>query len=219
MRVHLRMRGTNGVIPFDHQHLLVGTIHKWLGKRNDIHNKVALFSFSRIKGGTTSHGGLVFEKNISFFISAFQPEIIKSIISGVQKDPTMFSKLFVDEILIMEDPDLSAREIFFPGSPVLIKRRMDNEVKHLLYNDPVSADYLKETLLTKMKFAGLSDDGFGIQFDNTSSIATTKLIKYKGVENKTSWCPIRIKGSPELKSFAWNVGIGNSTGIGFGAIE
>jgi CRISPR/Cas system endoribonuclease Cas6 (RAMP superfamily) len=34
-----------------------------------------------------------------------------------------------------------------------------------------------------------------------------------------NWCPIIIKGKPETKLFAWNVGLGNSTGIGFGAIK
>jgi len=219
MRLHLKIKGTNGIIPFGHQHLLVGTIHKWLGKRNAIHDKVALFSFSRIKGGVYAAGGLIFENNISFFISAYKPEIIKTIIDGIRDDPTMFLKLIVKEIIIQEDPDLSFRDFFFPGSPVLIKRRYDKEIKHILYTDPVSSDYLKETLQTKMKIAGLSDEDLEIQFDNKNSRASTKLITYKGIEHRTSWCPIIIKGSPEIKSFAWNVGLGNSTGIGFGAIE
>lgn len=45
------------------------------------------------------------------------------------------------------------------------------------------------------------------------------LIDYRGVKNKASWCPIRIIGNAETKLFAWNAGIGNSTGIGFGAIK
>jgi CRISPR/Cas system endoribonuclease Cas6 (RAMP superfamily) len=28
-----------------------------------------------------------------------------------------------------------------------------------------------------------------------------------------------IKGTPEQLAFAWNVGLGNSTGIGFGALN
>ena len=42
---------------------------------------------------------------------------------------------------------------------------------------------------------------------------------YNGVENKASWCPVIVEGKPETKAFAWNVGLGNSTGIGLGAIK
>jgi CRISPR-associated endoribonuclease Cas6 len=45
------------------------------------------------------------------------------------------------------------------------------------------------------------------------------MIIYKGIANKANWCPVIIKGRPETKLFAWNVGLGNSTGIGFGAIK
>lgn len=29
MRIHLKIYSGNSIIPFNHQHLLVGTIHKW----------------------------------------------------------------------------------------------------------------------------------------------------------------------------------------------
>jgi len=219
MRILLKIQGTGNVIPFDHQHLLVGTIHKWLGKRNSIHDKVALFSFSRIRGGTFLQEGLIFEKGCSFFFSAYNPEIIKTLIGGVQKDPSMFLKLIVNEIIIQDDPDLSSRDLFYPGSPVLIKRRIDNDIKHTTYIEPNASMYLKETLRTKMKHAGFSDENFEIRFNPLNNQASTKLVNYKGIENKANWCPILIQGSPEIKVFAWNVGIGNSTGIGFGSIE
>jgi hypothetical protein len=41
---------------------------------------------------------------------------------------------------------------------------------------------------------------------------------YRNISMRVNKCPVIIKGRPETKSFAWNVGIGNSTGIGLGAI-
>jgi CRISPR-associated endoribonuclease Cas6 len=70
-----------------------------------------------------------------------------------------------------------------------------------------------------MDQVGLLDDTIEISFDTSYINAGTKKITYKGVENKASWCPVIIKGKPETKLFAWNVGLGNSTGIGFGAIK
>ena len=40
-----------------------------------------------------------------------------------------------------------------------------------------------------------------------------------GIKNKASICPVIVKGTSEQIAFAWNVGVGNSTGIGFGALN
>jgi len=218
MRIHLNIQANNTLIPFDHQHLLVGTIHKWLG-RNDEHGKVSLYSFSRLEGGRREKVNLRFQHECNFFISSFYPDLIKKAIYGIQKDPTMFHVLFVNEVTIQNDPDLSDRTLFHVASPIFIKRKTEKGIDHILFDDERANDCLKETLQTKMKFAGIVDDSLKIEFDKSYAKAGTKKITYNGIENKVSWCPVKIAGKPETKLFAWNVGIGNSTGIGFGAIK
>jgi len=131
----------------------------------------------------------------------------------------MFFGLFVEEVTLQEDPDLSDCEIFYPASPIFIKRRINDKIEQILYDNPDASQFLKETIQTKMEMVGLTDDSFDIKFDLSYPKPGTKLIAYKGIKNKTSWCPVIIKGKPETKSFVWNVGLGNSTGIGFGAIK
>lgn len=218
MRIHLKIKFSNQTVPFEHQHLFVGTIHKWLG-RNEEHGDISLYSFSRLEGGKATKDGLIFEKGATCFFCSFHVGLIKRLISGIQADPTMFFGLSVEELIIEEDPELSNRELFFPGSPIFIKRRNGERIEQIFFDDPRSSEYLKETLLTKMEKAGLVDDSFNIRFDLSYSKAGTKMITYKGIKNKASWCPVIIEGKPETKLFAWNVGLGNSTGIGFGAIK
>jgi len=67
MRIHLKIKANNITIPFDHQPLLVGTIHKWLGW-NEEHGKVSLYSFSRLEGGKATKEGLKFNQECTFFI-------------------------------------------------------------------------------------------------------------------------------------------------------
>jgi len=217
MRVHIKILASNKLIPFEHQPLLVGTIHKWLGWNKE-HGNISLFSFSRLSDAKARKEGLLFDQGSSFFFSAYNCDLIKQLISGIQNDPEMFYGLTVKEIIIQEDPDLSERELFLLGSPVFIKRRNGEKIDHILYNDSNASIYLKETLQTKMKIAGVSDDSFEIKFDTSYSEAGTKKVNYNGIENRASWCPVIITGNPETKLFAWNVGLGNSTGIGFGAI-
>ncbi len=218
MRIHIKTNLHSTIIPFDHQPQLVGAIHKWLGW-NEEHGKISLYSFSRLEGGKATNKGLQFESGASFFFSSHCSELLKKIISGIRADPTMFGGLYVSEISIQENPDLSERELFFAASPILIKRYMKERTDHILFDDPRANSYLKETLQTKLKEAGLSDDSFDIWFDSNYPKAGTKMIDYKGIANRANWCPVIIKGKPETKLFAWNVGLGNSTGIGFGAIK
>jgi CRISPR-associated endoribonuclease Cas6 len=218
MRIHLKIKTTNGVIPFDHQPFLTGTIHKWLGW-NEEHGEVSLYSFSQLEGGKATPKGLRFERGTSFFFSTYNSDLIKKLIGGIQADPTLFHGLTVLEIIIQEDPDLSDRELFFVASPIFIKRRNGEKVDHIIYNDHRANACLKETLLSKMGKAGLTDETLRIRFEDNYPKAGTKKITYNGVQNRASWCPVVIEGKPETKLFAWNVGLGNSTGIGFGAIK
>jgi len=218
MRLHLKIDSPNQVVPFNHQPLLVGTIHKWLGL-NEEHGEVSLYSFSRLEGGKATKEGLKFTGEAGFFISSYDTELIKKLVWGIQQDKTMFCGLTVKEVVLEQDPDLSRREQFFVASPIFIKRHFEDVTEHVLYTDERAPQFLKETLQTKMKLAGIQDDAFEVCFDPSHRKAGLKLVDYKGIMNKANWCSVIIKGSPETKLFAWNVGLGNSTGIGFGAIR
>ena len=139
---------------------------------------------------------------------------------SILDDPLMFCGLVVTDIQIDNEPDLSDREIFYCASPILIKRIMTNgKIKQFSYDAPEACLYLKETLANKMRKAGLEeDDSLDVRFDLSYNKKKQKLVRYHGIGNKANICPVIIKGKPETKLFAWNVGIGNSTGIGFGAI-
>ena len=218
MRIHLKIKTTNKIVPFDHQPLLTGTIHKWLGWNNE-HGNVSLYSFSWLEGGKRAESGLRFEKETSFFFSSYKSDLIKRMITGIQNDPSLFNGFIVSEIIIQEEPDLSDRELFFTASPIFIKRRVGDKIDHIRYDDPRANACLKETLQTRMKEIGINNDMFNIRFDLEAPHAETKKITYNGVQNRVNWCPVIIEGDEEVKQFAWNVGLGNSTGIGFGAIK
>lgn len=218
MRLHLKTHSSKAVIPFDHQHLLTGCIHKWLGNNKD-HGEISLYSFSQLSGGTLYKEGLIFKNGSTFFFSSYNIDHIKKIISGIESDCSMFFDLAINEIIIEEDPDFSNREMFFAASPIFIKRRNEDREDHILFDHPRANEFLKETLLSKMGKVGMIDESLQIQFDTTYSRPSVKLITYKNIQNKASWCPVKISAKNETKLFAWNVGLGNSTGIGLGAIK
>ena len=218
MRLHLKTTPNKSPVPFNYQQKLVGTIHKWLGN-NSIHGAISLYSFSWLKGGRKEGDALRFANGASMFISFFDDNYIRKITRSILDDPEMFCGLVVTSITIEDSPMIDDRELFFCASPIFIKRNHTNAtINHYTFTDPQANQFLKETLLSKMKIAGLEDDTLDIRFDTSYSKKKLKLVHYHGIGNKASICPIIIKGKPATKLFAWNVGVGNSTGIGFGAI-
>lgn len=218
MRIYLKTTANTTPVPFDYQQKLVGTIHKWIGN-NAIHDEISLYSFSWLNGGKVVENALQFSNGASMFISFYHEDYIKQIIKTILDTPEMFCGLTVTDITIDNEPQLSTRERFFCASPIFIKRKLENgETKQYHYNDEQVALLLKETLLSKMKAVGLEDNTLDIHFDLSYKNKKTKLIRYHGIGNRANFCPIIIKAKPETKRFAWNVGIGNCTGIGFGAI-
>jgi len=220
MRIHIKTTANHALVPFDYQQNLVGTLHKWLGRDNEFHDGLSLFSFSWLNGGKAIKNGLNFQNGASWFFSCHDTTILKKIISGIQEFPEIAFGMVVSEIFIEQDKIFTAPEKrFLLGSPVLIKRTLgERNVKHYSFEEQETALLLQETLQHKMNKIGLVDDSLSIYFDETYHAAKTKVVNYKGIKNKANFCPVIIEANPETLTFAWNVGIGNSTGIGFGSL-
>lgn len=219
MRLYLKVTRNNKPVPFNYQSFITGAIHKWLGN-NEHHGALSLYSFSWFENVTTrKNTGIMLNNDSCFFISAFEEDLIKKIIKGIMIDPSICFGSEVAEIQIVDTPAFSSSEKFFVGSPVFIKRRFDNSEKHITYDHPQCNDYLTETLQKKLKAANLPSENIQVRFDPSYSSPKTKIIKYKEISNRVNICPVIIEGSSEQIAFAWNVGIGNSTGVGFGALK
>lgn len=218
MRIHITIRSENKFVPFNYQPAITGAIHKWIGK-NEVHDKTSMYSFSWLKGGRKYGDGLIFENETSFEFSAHDIGLIKGIVKGIQSDPAINYGLEVSEIIIQRTPKFSNKEIFFVASPVLVKRTDQEREIHFTYDQSEADKLLTETMKTKLKRAGLDDGNIQLAFDRSYYGAKTKLVYYKNIGNKTSICPVLIEGTPEQIAFAWNVGVGNSTGVGFGALK
>lgn len=219
MRIYLQLSKSNQTIPFNYQSYLTGAIHKWIGAENEIHNKASLYSFSWLRNVDTIRDGIKTKKNSYFFIGAHDEMLVKRIIKGIREDATVCFGINVVEIQIVNEPNFSNKETFYTASPVFIKKRFENNDKHISYNDPNAGIYLTEMLQKKLKLVDLSEVGVKVFFDKDYPAAKTKIISYKTIGNKVNLCPVIIEGTPEQIAFAWNVGVGNSTGIGFGALK
>ncbi|MDR2408571.1 MAG: CRISPR-associated endoribonuclease Cas6 [Bacteroidales bacterium] len=220
MRIYVKTTPNKELVPFNYQSKLTGILHKWIGK-NKLHGKPALYSFSWLLNAEVNEDGLNYPNGARFFISFYDDMYLKQVVTSILSDTDMCFGMKVRDITIEEKPDLTNKTLFLCASPIFV-RRLDPETNkdiHYTFKDENVGSLLEETLLRKMELAELQiDESLKIKFDLSYRKAKTKLINYKGINSRVNLCPVIIEGKPETKMFAWNVGLGNSTGIGFGAI-
>lgn len=203
-----------------HQVVLTGALHKWIGQKNEIHGKLSLYSFSWLQNVNILSNGIKTRDDSYFFITAYDIALLKRIFQGIQEDPTICFGVEVLGIAIMETPVFQSRQEFYPASPVFVKKYLEpRKDKHLLFNDPEAGGHMTTVLKRKLRQAGLSDEGVTVSFNTEYPNAKAKMITYKSINNKASVCPVVVEGTPEQVAFAWAVGVGNCTGIGFGALK
>jgi CRISPR-associated endoribonuclease Cas6 len=190
--------------------------------KNDLHGKIALHSFSWLSGGRRSKegDGLTFPAGARLFMSFHDEVYLHKIVKSMFSDRSMFCGMEVSTIEIEADPKLEGVVRFIPASPIFVRYYQGDDNKHYTFSDSGCSGIMEETLRHKMQIAGLREDAsLKITFNTESSSARTKLITYRGISNRVNLCPVLIEANPETLVFAWNVGIGASTGIGFGAVE
>lgn len=219
MRLILKTTKNKELIPFNYQSKLVSCVHKWLGRDNVEHGKVSLYSFSWLMGTIANRVGLNLQIEGKWFISAYDDELLKDLIQGIQKDPYMFCGIEVKEVTIQQTPEFPNTVKFSVANPVFIKRNLEDRKTKFYYSSDAEADeYLTQSLRHKLELAELDFEGATVAFDKDYPNPKIKGYEYNNIFNKGTICPVVVSGTPEQVAFAWNVGVGNSTGIGFGAL-
>lgn len=206
------------LVPFDYQQKLVGRLHGWLGE-NAEHDNISLYSVSWLGRGEVRSGALSFPQGTSFHVSAANDGLLADLIEGLQTDTEINWGMRVKSIMPQREPVFGETARFMMQSPVLVKRKVADGTQQFFYHTDKEADgYMTETMHAKMAHAGV-EGRISLRFDRDYDKARVKMATYRGIKNKGSLCPVIAEGDPHCLAFAWNVGIGNSTGIGFGAIK
>lgn len=219
MRIYLRLSKNQKLVPFNYQELLVGVTHKWIGENNDVHGKSGQYSFSWIQNTFATKDGINLGDDPYFFIGSINDSFVKKTIGGILKNPEMFCGVRVIDVQIRNIPSFRNSEEFFMASPVFLKLREGSETRHVTIRDEDFEKVLTDSFKRKLLKAELPSEGLTISLNPKTSYRQTKLVTYKGIKNKTSLAPIIIHGTQEQIAYAWCNGLGNSTGIGFGALK
>ena len=194
------------MLPYDYQYRLLGAVHKWLGKDNRWHDSISFYSYSNIQGLHSFDGSLHGDKPYMLFATS-QQDLMDSLLFGISKDNTLFAGA---EVCAIQEATIKVenREVFKTASPVFVKEG----TLHLTFLHKESAEVMTRTANTKLSKAGY-DEQVQICFWGE---AKHKLIRIKDIENKCTQSKVKIIGSDKAKAFIADVGVGHSTGCGFG---
>ena len=165
--------------------------------------------------------GFEFRGGATFFISSPLQSLHQQAVAGIFKDADIRWGMKVAEVRMQPTPEFGSQQRFLVQSPVLIKRKRPEGQKHqeyYYYDNPESDGFMTEILQKKLARFDLPTQ-VEVAFDRNFPRPHTKKTIYKGIDIKGSICPVIVKGDPKAVSFAWDVGVGNSTGIGFGALR
>jgi CRISPR-associated endoribonuclease Cas6 len=220
MRLYFTLSPNSRPVPFAYQHFLTGAFHKWLGA-NQLHDALSLYSLSWLDGSIMRRGALEFPRGARWFISVHDESLIETIVAAALADPEVCCGMSVTRIEQQTTPRFGNCRTFQVGSPVLAKsKEIDGKVKHFIYSDPEADAALTATLRHKIDVAGLGapHNEVAVSFDRAYRNPKTKLVTIKDIHSRASICPVVIEGTPESLAFAWNVGVGHSTGSGFGCL-
>jgi CRISPR-associated endoribonuclease Cas6 len=221
MRLQLYLEAPERV-PFDYLPTLKSAFHRWAGHNETLHEGLSLYSYAWLRGGRAGRGGIQFPEGANWFISAPNEDLIHELVGGVVRAPELGLGLRVADVRMQRAPEFAAGEQpFRVAGPVFIKHETarDKPADHLLPGHPLADEQLTATLRHKLRQAGLNEAGAAVRFDPAFiATAKTKLFRYKQVQCRGSICPVLVSGSAEQIQFAWEVGVGHSTGIGCGAL-
>jgi CRISPR-associated endoribonuclease Cas6 len=221
MRLKILLSATNKELPINHQHLVNSFIHRALGKNNEYHDAKSDYSISPLQGGTWIKG----TKNISFknggyiTISSLDEKFINNILLSLYST-YFYEDIKVNGIEFVDEQFYNGWNHFVTLSPFIIKKYSSKKdyTFHTIDDEGFEVT-LKDYLINKITKINpkldLSD--FDVKIPYHVNHKKVKVV-VKNVVNIGNSCHININTNKQVAELLYNIGIGQSTGCGFGTI-
>lgn len=229
MRIKILFTPSTELVPINNQSELNSYIHKCIGNNNYFHDSFSDYSISSLQGGrlVDKKRGLVQYDNPHFFVTGEQMEdnprpmsLLTTIMTSVMGNPNFINGM---KFLNIEFGDFIVNkhcDTIQTISPILLYDK--NIGRNITFKDDNFLKLLIENSKNKLnKISELNKediDSLKISFKRIDN-AKIKHIKVKNVINTSSLVRLRVEGNPRVRKILYTMGLGKSTGSGFGAIK
>lgn len=217
MRLKIFLTMPTEKVPVNNLDMLISFIHKCLGKNNKYHDAFSKYCISSLQGGKLDKDGfLSFDNSEPYIIvSSIDNEFIETFVKGLYETKATVMSMSFNRL---EIPPLTIQKYYdnvMTISPILLKNKSDRKIT---FEDPEWLDLLNQKTVAKLKNVGIEDPTFKIELRSPDK-AKRKLVWVGDVFNPSSMVSLKITGTKKAREAVYNMGLGNSTGCGFGAVK
>jgi CRISPR-associated endoribonuclease Cas6 len=223
MRIKINFTKPTIDIPFNNQSLVNSYIHKCLGINNIYHDAKNDYNISSLIGGRLDleQKKLLFENGGYIVISSLNAEFINKLLIGIINNQNFICGMVFNGVDHIEEKFYNGWNHFISLSHFIIKEYSDKKnytfltLKHENFEIKVK-EYLINKISAINPTLDLSDFDVKIPLDYISN--EIKPIIVKNVKNIGNKCHLNIFTNTKVAELLYNIGIGQSTGSGFGTI-
>ena len=213
----------NNQIPVNNNNILVGFVNNILGNNNEYHGKTGQYCLSSLQGGklNTDKKTLSFsDNNPYFYFSSMNLDTITKFISNINNlsNNIKCMGMSISNIDVIDDFKVNN---FFDNvitiSPILLYNN-DYSKKITFKTSNNWVNLLIEQSKRKLKHYNIYDETFNIEIVKPHK-SKHKTIFYNDIFNPCTLTRLKIYGKKETRYTLYNLGLGASNAIGFGAIN
>jgi CRISPR-associated endoribonuclease Cas6 len=222
MRLKINFTANTTPVPVHTQQMMNSYVHKCLGRNNSYHDAKNNYAISTLQGGKLNkeEQTLEFENGSYFVISSLDNEFLNKLLIGIMNNQDLFCGMTFNGVDYLDEVFYDGWNHFATLSPFIIKHYFDKKnYSFVTLNDADFQIKVKEYLIKKISKVSpeLNLDGFDVHIPNHESHKVKKIM-VKNVVNKANQCQISIHCSKEVAKLIYNIGLGQSTGSGFGTL-
>lgn len=233
MRLKITFKAIPGFkIPYDNNHTIASIIYTALEDQHfatELHDsrKFKYFTFSQVhipRLEIQQDGLICKDGRFQVQISSADEEFIRNLWHGLFTNPSIDfqgAMVEVEKAEIVKTPKFKESMRFKTLSPVYLRTGRDGKIWDLAPEEEEFQGRLSENLFKKYWSYMKRADHLYLKFKPLESKQKRIVIKKGDIEiyHRAHQMKFELQGPPELLKFAWQVGLGEKTSMGFGMID
>lgn len=218
MRLKIKFKKTSTELPINNQHIVTKYVHDILGKNNEYHDGVSNYCISTIVGNFNPETKMLnFDDNPCFYVTSEDDKFLSTVMIGILKAKHKLCDGFEFEGVDFISETINGKfNEFNTLTPVLLKDETGKEVT--IRDEDYSTILEKNTIKRLSKYNPKLDlTGFKLKVRPKGK---KKFIPLKGGKApcNVSVISVDVTANREVSEALYNIGLGKSTGYGFGTI-
>lgn len=220
-RVKIKLSKTEQLVPYDNQSKVNGIVHRWLGENNKWHDGQSNYNVSTLLGGNGTKDGLVFPNGGFLVVSSIDREFTETLLRGVMRNRHFGFGMKAESIAPITE---GFNNKFICLSPILVRtQEIGEKRKYYTFEDKDCFEVLTQKMKNRLEKVSP-----GVDLQNYKIVPSVKpkhkkqqkkkLITVGETHNVCFLSHLLVVGSPEAVALSYHLGLGDSTGSGFGMI-